>query len=317
MDALSVSERRLPKDDIFAGVGGSILVHGLIFALAFVVPWAMPRKSVHVPFYNVNLVSMKDMGLGPPSSKKGMAGKDQDGPKVQNAPKASSSRGAKSAPLVAVKRLRFDEPVTKTETELKKMDISEAPRVRESAQSAVAVEKSLDNLIHKPKPTPQPNFGSQTPKEEAGGAKNAQPNVGHEPAGDKTQTVAAGSSGKTAGSATGAKAGAQEGGGGSPDGGQVGLARRLYYTEVWNAIRRQWAMPEFLKSQKLEAVLVVVVRRDGKILDLQFERKSGQPVFDESVERAVRKAEPLPPFPEIYSPPKEEIGLRFRPEDIT
>jgi TonB family protein len=94
------------------------------------------------------------------------------------------------------------------------------------------------------------------------------------------------------------------------------MARRAYYTSIFNAIRQHWAIPDFLKTQQLEAVLVVVIRRDGKIESMQFEKRSGQPLFDESVERAVRKADPLPPFPEVYAPPKEEIALRFRPQDL-
>jgi len=128
-----------------------------------------------------------------------------------------------------------------------------------------------------------------------------------------------GATGSRDGAAKGAgeKGGQQGGPPGGADGAQVGLARRLYYTEIWNAIRRQWALPEFLKSQRLETVLIIVLRRDGKVLDLRVEKSSGNEVYDESARRAVRKAEPLPPFPAIYSPAQEEIGLRFRPEDLS
>ncbi len=96
---------------------------------------------------------------------------------------------------------------------------------------------------------------------------------------------------------------------------EIGLAQRLYYTEVWNAIRRRWTLPPSLRSSRLEAVLVLTVRRDGRIVSTRFEKRSGNEAFDESAMRAVRKANPLPPFPEIYSPKRIEIGVRFRPED--
>ncbi|SFM75098.1 energy transducer TonB [Thermodesulforhabdus norvegica] len=96
---------------------------------------------------------------------------------------------------------------------------------------------------------------------------------------------------------------------------EYGLARRLYYSEVWRAIQKQWALPvEFLGRGDLEAVIVIKVRRDGKILSMRFEKKSGNSLFDDSAWKAVKKADPLPPFPRIYSPPAEEIGIRFRPE---
>jgi TonB family protein len=97
-------------------------------------------------------------------------------------------------------------------------------------------------------------------------------------------------------------------------GGQAGLARRIYYTEVWNAIRSKWTPPDSSKDKNLEAVLIVTVRRDGKILNVRFEQRSGNAVFDQSAERAIMKADPLPPFPELYSPLQEEIGVRIRRE---
>lgn len=88
------------------------------------------------------------------------------------------------------------------------------------------------------------------------------------------------------------------------------------HEELWNAVRRQWVLPKRLNSQRLETMVVVVVRRDGKILDLRTDRSSGNPEFDESAKKAVHKAEPLPPFPAIYSAAQEEIGLHFRPQEL-
>ncbi len=98
---------------------------------------------------------------------------------------------------------------------------------------------------------------------------------------------------------------------------EYGLAKRLYYSEVWKAIQNQWALPvELLNKKNLEAIVIIKVRRDGEIVSMRFEKKSGNPVFDESVWKAIKKANPLPPFPKIYSPPYEEFGIRFRPENL-
>jgi len=99
--------------------------------------------------------------------------------------------------------------------------------------------------------------------------------------------------------------------------GEYALARRLYYSEVWRAIQKQWALPvELIKRGNLEAIIIIRVRRDGQIVSMKFEKKSGNRLFDESAWKAVQKANPLPPFPEVYSPPYEEIGIRFRPENL-
>jgi TolA protein len=170
--------------------------------------------------------------------------------------------------------------------------------------------------------------------ENAGAAKNAAASGSGSGTGDKTASTGSGNakaspeSGTGAqGSGTGAGSGAGDkgaaggssssgAGAGQGDSAQVGLARRLYYTAIYNAIKREWRLPETIKTESLEAVLLIMVRRDGKVLDIKFEKKSGNAVFDESVIRAVRKCDPLPAFPEIYSVPQEEIGLRFRPEDL-
>lgn len=96
---------------------------------------------------------------------------------------------------------------------------------------------------------------------------------------------------------------------------QIGSIRRSYHSSLWDKIRRQWSLPDYLRSQNLEAVVTIVVRRDGIIISQRYEKRSGNAEFDRAVEAAIQKAQPLPPFPEAYSPLQEEIGLRFRPKD--
>jgi colicin import membrane protein len=298
-----------------------VLVHALVISLAIIGPFTISKKTVQNPFWTVNLVTTQDLGLGTAAPPKGTTVKGAPAAKSQDDQKAPSSVRAKSSPLVPVKRLQMDEPTTRTDSEIKKMETAEVPRFSTNSQSAAAVEKNLEKLITKPK-TPERPQTAQGSKEE--GEKNAPASTsstqksirGGDGIGQAGEKVGAGSRQGTAKGEE--KGGIQQGGPpGGADGAQVGLARRLYYTEIWNAIRRQWALPEFLKSQHLETVLVVVVRRDGKVLDLRVEKSSGNEVYDESARRAVRKAEPLPPFPAIYSPAQEEIGLRFRPEDLS
>lgn len=109
-----------------------------------------------------------------------------------------------------------------------------------------------------------------------------------------------------------------KGGWGSPEGSRVTMALlSMYGQKVKDVINRQWMIPESVKPQGLEARLAVVVSRDGKVLDLRVEKGSGNSLFDESALRAVRKASPLPPLPEIYSSPTLEFDIRFRPEGLS
>ena len=150
-------------------------------------------------------------------------------------------------------------------------------------------------------PQGSPSGGSETGR--PGGAGTDAGKVGGKGSGPPGST----GKGTTPGSGQGAP-------GGSLDGAQVTMARRAYYTKIWSAVRQNWALPEFLKSQHLETILIVVVRRDGKVLDLRIEKGSGNALYDDSAKRAVRKADPLPPFPDVYTAPQEEIALRFTPE---
>lgn len=321
LESLDFSSRKLSKEDVWTGVGGSFLVHSLIVVLAIMGPFSSSKTVLANPFWTVNLVTMQDIGLGKDAAPKGATVKGVTEPKSQDGQKTSSADRAKSGPLVPVKRLQLDEPNTRPEAEIKKMEAPEVPKFSTNSQSAAAVEKSVEKLIPKPK-TPERVQVAQGAKD--GGEKgspapsNTEKKEGQGAPGGG-QSGEKGATGSRDGVAKGAgEKGAQQGGPpGGADGAQVGLARRLYYTEIWNAIRRQWALPEFLKSQRLETVLIIVLRRDGKVLDLRVEKSSGNEVYDESARRAVRKAEPLPPFPAIYSPAQEEIGLRFRPEDLS
>ena len=106
---------------------------------------------------------------------------------------------------------------------------------------------------------------------------------------------------------------------GEMKGGELSQALMLYRALVNEKIESNWALPERSSrgKGKLEAVLVVRVRRDGTVFDIQFEQKSGDSYFDDSVLKAVLKSKPFPPFPDIYSPKEEEIVIRFAPAKVS
>jgi TonB family protein len=90
----------------------------------------------------------------------------------------------------------------------------------------------------------------------------------------------------------------------------------LYYSFVWAKIKGAWTIPENLLKEMvdLEAIIVVIIDRDGKIQKFWFEKKSGNALYDQSAMRAIKKAEPLPPIPLELSEDTLEIGIRFFPD---
>ena len=105
---------------------------------------------------------------------------------------------------------------------------------------------------------------------------------------------------------------------GGMKGGELSQALMLYRALVNEKIESNWVLPEQLSQEKedLEAVVVVRARRDGTVFDINFEKKSGNSYFDDSVLKAILKSKPFPPFPDIYSPQEEEIVIRFAPENV-
>ncbi len=89
-----------------------------------------------------------------------------------------------------------------------------------------------------------------------------------------------------------------------------------YYNMIWAKIKKEWTLPEDLPKAKtdLESIIVVIIKRDGKIQKLWFEKRSGNSLYDQRAMRAVKKAEPLPPIPKEFSDDTFEIGIRFHPD---
>jgi TonB family protein len=104
-------------------------------------------------------------------------------------------------------------------------------------------------------------------------------------------------------------------GGGSQ--GTVRVAPELaeYYRKLQERVRESWVPPGVLgpDAEKLMVVVRIVIEQDGKVSDARVERGSGNPYFDDSVQRAIRKASPLPIPPERLRAGEDhyEVGFRF------
>ena len=107
-----------------------------------------------------------------------------------------------------------------------------------------------------------------------------------------------------------------------PDDIQVedGIIMRLYQVEIANWIKSNWSYPVALEGpgskKDLEALVVLSVKNDGKILNSLFKKRSSNPIFDQSVLRAVERSDPLPPFPEGYRKSYDEIEINFNLREL-
>lgn len=96
-----------------------------------------------------------------------------------------------------------------------------------------------------------------------------------------------------------------------------GLPIRIYQMEVENWIKGNWSYPVATREQrKLEAIVLLKVKEDGTILESTFQKRSADIIFDQSVEKAIEKSDPLPPFPEGYRKSYEEFEINFNLRDL-
>ncbi len=99
-----------------------------------------------------------------------------------------------------------------------------------------------------------------------------------------------------------------------------GITLRIYWIEIEERIKSNWSYPVALTSTKsqvnLEAIVVVKVKNDGTILNFRLKNRSNNALFDQSVIKAVKRSDPLPPFPEGYRKTYDEIELNFNLSDL-
>jgi outer membrane biosynthesis protein TonB len=108
---------------------------------------------------------------------------------------------------------------------------------------------------------------------------------------------------------TGSLSGSGEGGG------MADPLMQKYYMDVMEKIDAVWRIPASAKKNLL-SVVVIKIRRDGVVVDITPETMSGNRLYDESIMRAIRAAEPLPRIPTAIKEDTVEIGFNFRPEKM-
>lgn len=117
--------------------------------------------------------------------------------------------------------------------------------------------------------------------------------------------------------ATGKQAAQVEGQAGQAGQADAGQRMDPYYAEIWARIRGQWSLPEgILPKGNVETVINARILRSGAVVDIGFEKKSGNRYFDDSAVRAIKKASPLPPLPSWIRGNEIEIGIRFRSDEL-
>jgi len=94
-----------------------------------------------------------------------------------------------------------------------------------------------------------------------------------------------------------------------------GIAISLYQMEIYELIKSNWSFPP-LDDENPVAVIELTVKNNGAILKTRIIQRSGNERFDESVLMAIKRSDPLPPFPEGYRKTHEDIEINFNLSEL-
>jgi colicin import membrane protein len=102
-----------------------------------------------------------------------------------------------------------------------------------------------------------------------------------------------------------------------PASGPTGLGQLVspevarWIRDVKMKVTQAWILAPGFRMQPLETQLEVQIGPTGEVRGMRITQSSGNPWFDESVERAIQKASPLPAPPEAG-----EYPFSFKPSDL-
>jgi len=266
----------------------SLFLHLMAVSAVFFIPNLASQRTYYSPVYSVRLVNVQP---APPPSKGSAELKKETQPPVS------------APPVEKVKPKEKEKPVslaTKPKEDLTKVSetIARIRKQREEKRVDAAIdrirqrqeEKSIDTAIDRIR-------GEREAKQIDSAIERIRKKV-------------------TIGSAGAIETG--ETGTGGASSGFMSIKHKMYYNLIWQRIRSAWVLPEGALGGKkdLETIIAIRIAKDGRIEDIQFEKKSGNPHLDDSALRAIKKANPLPPLPPGFEGDKFDVGVRFTPSDI-
>ncbi len=94
---------------------------------------------------------------------------------------------------------------------------------------------------------------------------------------------------------------------------ELGMEGNFYLALLKDQVQSEWSYPEVMRTRDLSVIVSIKIDRTGHLVKLKVEKSSGNPSFDNSLLRAVKKAAPFTPLPEGIKGSYLETGLRFCP----
>jgi colicin import membrane protein len=266
----------------------SFLFHGALILALFVVPFLPSRSRPSYPVYTVDLVGGEKIGrnnlgteLVPPSAPKAAPKKTAEEvppPRVQETKKEKPKPAEKEAP--PEEKVALKEATKKEPKKEPTKDTKSESKTEESALDRVRerlIQSAVDRAKSRTEGTQKPSKGDVISSGEGEGAAALGP-------------------------------------GGRGGGVVKGMEFVIYQNQMLSSIKDNWAWVG--QKSNLKVVVHFSIKDNGEITGLKIVQPSGDPSYDESVLRAVKKSSPLPPPPESSRKDFADVELTFRPKDL-
>jgi colicin import membrane protein len=273
----------------------SLLLHGALIISLFVVPFLPSQSRPTYPVYTVDLVGGEKIG----GSNLGT--------------ELLSSTAPKAAPVKkTVEETPRREPETKPET---KKETPKAVEKQASVQEKVLLKDVPPKNLAKKEPAKETKSESKTEETALDRVRENLIQSAVDRLKSRTDTASKPSKGEGISSGPGEGEGAAAlGPGGRGGGGVKGIEFIIYQNQMLNSIKDNWAWVG--QKSNLKVVVHFSIKENGEISGLKIVQPSGDPSYDESVLRAVKKSSPLPPPPENSRKDFADVELTFRPKDL-
>jgi len=255
------------------------LLHIIFISGLFFMPHVPSLRKPSYPVYTVDLVGGEKLGgsnLGSVIEPAPQAKRGSEKIKSEPPPRVEAAKKEKTKVVASSTAMREEATLSKSKKETKK----EPPAEGLSGQLR---EKLIQSALERVK-----NRAESEPKQPKGEAVSSGPGEGE---------------------------GAASIGSGGKGGGIVkGVDFIVYRNQMLRLIRERWNWVG--KRSDLEVTVRFGIQENGEIVGLKIVQDSGDPSYDDSVFRAVRRASPLPPPPESYRKDFMDVELMFRPKDL-
>jgi len=279
-------EERLPRWLVV-----SLVLHVVLIACLFVVPMLpSPAGPVH-PVYVVDLIGGEKIGgtnlgteLTPPPKQSSKALEAEKPPVIPETKKDTKKEPPEKVKPVEKKPPQEEKLVLKEKTKTEPVKKEPLKETKEEAKTESASADSVRERL------------LQSAVEKARARREGSQKVLSSGSGEGEGATAIGAGGR-----------------GGP-GIVKGMDFIIYQNRMLSTIKENWAWVG--QRSDLKVIVHFGIKENGEIVGLKIVQPSGDPSYDESVLRAVKKSSPMAAPPESYRKEFADVELTFRPRDL-